>query len=324
MKDKMMKNPIKIAVAQFEPESGNKRQNLMTMESLVRQAADEDCAVISFHELCTTGYTFLKDLSKEQVDEMAEEIPEGDTVSQLIEMSNKYNITLLAGVLERDSGAYYNSYVAVNKDGYLARHRKLHPFISKYLSAGSTFTVFDLHGWKAGILICYDNNVIENVRATTLKGAEVLFAPHVTGCTPSSMPGRGYVSDALWQNREIDPVPLRQEFDGPKHREWLMRWLPARAYDNGIYYAFSNPIGYDGEHLKGGNAMILDPYGDLLSETKAFGPSLTTALLTPDKLTLAGGYRYRNARRPELYRDLFSAENDATTVPYWMDKTESE
>ncbi len=43
---------------------------------------------------------------------------------------------------------------------------------------------------------------------------------------------------------------------------WLMRWLPARGYDNGLCYAFTNPIGYDGGQLKKGNAMILDPYGE--------------------------------------------------------------
>jgi predicted amidohydrolase len=58
--------------------------------------------------------------------------------------------------------------------------------------SGNEYVVFDLLGWKCGMLICYDNNVIENVRATTLLGAEILFAPHVTMCTPSPMPGRGF------------------------------------------------------------------------------------------------------------------------------------
>ena len=99
-----------------------------------------------------------------------------------------------------------------------------------------------------------------------------------------------------------------------------MRWLPARAYDNGLYYAFTNPIGYDGEHLKNGNAMILDPYGEVLNEVKSFDDALTMATLTKDKLTLAGGYRYRNARRPELYKDILGQEHDATLKPVWMTK----
>ena len=187
---------------------------------------------------------------------------------------------------------------------------------------GSNYEVFDLMGWKCGILICYDNNIIENVRATTLLGAELIFAPHVTGCTPSAMPGRDYVADKFWQNREVDPVSLRLEFDGPKGRRWLMRWLPARAYDNGVYYAFTNPIGYDGEHLKNGNSMIIDPYGEIQSEIKSFDDEITIATLTKEKIPLAGGFRYRNARRPELYRDIIGKEHTSNFKPVWIKEKE--
>ena len=208
--------------------------------------------------------------------------------------------------------------MCVDETGLIAKFRKIHPFISRFMSPGNEYVVFDLKGWKCGILICYDNNIIENVRATVLKGAEIIFAPHVTGCTPSAMPGRGYVDDTLWRNRYNDPVPLRQEFDGPKGKGWLMRWLPARAYDNGVYYVFTNPIGYDGEHLKNGNSMIFDPYGELLNETKGFDNEITIATLTKDKLRLAGGYRYKAARRPELYRDIIGEEHFAEFKPSWM------
>ena len=46
------------------------------------------------------------------------------------------------------------------------------------------------------------------------------------------------------------------EFDGMKGRDWLMKWLPARAYDNAIYVIFSNPIGMDDDQLKNGCSMI--------------------------------------------------------------------
>lgn len=315
---KEMKDKLKVSSAQFEPKDGDKAYNLQTMEALIARAAKEGSDAISFHELCTTGYTHLKNLDRKTLMELAEEIPDGLTTHELVSLADRYDIVIMAGVLEKEGDHLYNSYVAVDRTGLLARFRKIHPFISSYLSSGEEYVVFDLKGWKCGILICYDNNVIENVRATTLLGAEVIFAPHVTGCTPSSMPGRGYVADELWQKREEDPVPLRMEFDGPKHRGWLMRWLPARSFDNGVYYVFSNPIGYDGEHLKGGNAMILDPYGELLAESRSFDSDIATAVLTRDKLTLAGGYRYRNARRPSLYAEILGQEHQAETKPYWL------
>ena len=309
---------LNVSVAQFEPKDGKKNVNLTIMEDLIMEAKKEGAEVISFHELCTTGYTFLQNLKREQLANLAEPIPDGPTTQRLIALADEYDIVVMAGVLEKENGRFYNTYVAVNGEGLIDRHRKLHPFISEHLSPGQSYTTFDLLGWKVGMLICYDNNVIENVRATALLGAEVIFAPHVTGCTPSAMPGRGFVSHQLWEEREDNPDALRNEFRGPKHRGWLMRWLPARAYDNGVYYAFSNPIGYDGEHLKGGNAMILDPYGELLAESNSFEADIATATLTRDKLQKAGGYRYRNARRPELYRDILGAGHESDTTPYWM------
>ena len=101
-----------------------------------------------------------------------------------------------------------------------------------------------------------------------------------------------------------------------------MRWLPARAYDNGVYYAFTNPIGYDGEHLKNGNSMIIDPYGEVQSEIKSFDDEITIATLTKEKITLAGGFRYRNARRPELYRDIIGKEHTSNFKPVWIKEKE--
>ncbi len=309
---------MKLAVAQFEPKSGNKNYNLSVIENLTQRAKSNGADVISFHEMSITAYTFTKDLSFDEISELAEEVPKGESTKQLIKISKENDIAILAGLVEKENNEIFNTYVCVYQGEVVAKFRKLHPFISKYMSAGSNYEVFDLLGWKCGILVCYDNNIIENVRATTLLGAELIFAPHVTGCTPSAMPGRDYVDDKFWQNRDLDPVSLRLEFDGPKGRRWLMRWLPARAYDNGVYYAFTNPIGYDGEHLKNGNSMIIDPYGELLTEIKSFNDSIAIATLTKDKIPLAGGFRYMNARKPELYRDIIGKEHTSVFKPVWI------
>lgn len=312
-----MKN-LQIAVAQFEPKDGDKAYNLSVIEKLTARAKDAGAQIVSFHELSITAYTFLKDLSRAELAALAEEAPQGESTQALIRLARQYDICILAGLVEKKNGQFFNTYVCVDKTGLVAKFSKLHPFIHPDLSPGNEYVVFDLLGWKCGILICYDNNIIENVRATVLLGADLIFAPHVTCCTPSAMPGRGYVDDALWQNRHLDPVPLRMEFDGPKGRQWLLRWLPARAYDNGVYYVYTNPIGYDGEHLKNGNSLILDPYGEMLTEVRSFDDDIALATITPDKLTKAGGYRYRNARRPELYRNILGRDHEARTRPVWM------
>jgi 5-aminopentanamidase len=172
---------------------------------------------------------------------------------------------------------------------------------------------------KCGILICYDNNIIENVRATALLGANIIFMPHVTMCTPSPRPGAGFVDPELWKDKEANREFLNQEFDGLKGRAWLMKWLPARAYDNAIYAVFSNPIGMDDDQLKNGRAMIIDPYGDVMAECRTLEDSIAIAEVTPEILTKAGGYRYINARRPELYGTIIAQPHRSEQKVVWLD-----
>ena len=312
-------NNIKISTAQFENRCGDKKYNLEVIERLSYRASSEGSDVIAFHECSVTGYTFARHLKKDQMLDLAESIPDGESTANLISIAKENGIVILAGLFEKDEhDNLFKSYVCVDKNGLVAKHRKLHPFINKYVLPGNSYTVFELLGWKCGILICYDNNIIENVRATKLLGADIIFMPHVTMCTPSTRPGAGFCDPELWKNRRNDPDSLRKEFDGPKGREWIMKWLPARAYDNGIYAVFSNPIGMDDDQLKNGCSMIIDPYGNVIAECRSFEDSYTTADITPDKLTLAGGYRYLKARRPELYKDIIGQKHTAELSVSWM------
>lgn len=311
---------LKVATAQFENKSGDKAYNLQQINDLSAKAAADGAQAIAFHECSVTGYTFARHLSKEQMLDLAEFIPDGPSIQRLTAIAREHNIAVLAGLFEKDAAdKLYKAYVCVDKNGLVAKYRKLHPFINPHLTPGDEYVVFDLLGWKCGILICYDNNVIENVRATALLGADIIFMPHVTMCTPSSRPGAGFVDPALWYNREADPTSLRLEFDSLKGRGWLMKWLPARAYDNGVYVVFSNPIGMDDDQLKNGCSMILDPFGDILAECRQLGDGFATATLTPEKLLQAGGYRYRKARRPELYRDVIGQQHASEQKVVWLD-----
>jgi predicted amidohydrolase len=315
---KPMEN-IKVATAQFENKSGDKAYNLGVIDQLAGRAAQQGAQVIAFHECSMTGYTFARHLSKNQLLDLAEFIPAGDSIQRLHQIACSHGITVLAGLFEKDDqGRIYKAYVCVDQNGLVAKHRKLHPFINPHITPGDSYTVFELLGWKCGILICYDNNIVENVRATTLLGAQIIFMPHVTMCTPSSRPGAGFVDPVLWQDREANPTALRLEFDGMKGRAWLMKWLPARAYDNGIYAVFANPIGMDDDQLKNGLSMILDPFGDIMAECRALADEVVTATLSPDKLRQAGGYRYLQARRPALYRDIVGLAHQPEQKVAWL------
>jgi predicted amidohydrolase len=224
-----------------------------------------------------------------------------------LQWSRQFGITIGAGLVESDSdGRLYNSYLVAMPDGRCVRHRKLHVFVSEFLTPGDSYTVFDTpHGCRVGVLICYDNNIIENARATALAGAEILLAPHQTGgCKSGSPHGMKVIDRALWDNRERDPAAIEAALRGDNGRGWLMRWLPARAHDNGMFLVFSNGVGPDDNEVRTGNAMILDPYGRLLAETWRAGDDLVVADLDLSLRDRCTGVRWMKARRPELYQSL--------------------
>jgi len=295
---------LRIAAAQFEARDADKGYNFSRIEALARRAVAMGAEVVSFHECCITGYTFLQELSRDELQAIAEPVPEGPSTQRLVALARALGVPLLAGLIESDGEKLYNTYVVAAPEGFLTRFRKLHAFISPHLSWGDRFVVFDLCGARCAILICYDNNLVENPRLVAMRGAEVVFAPHVTCGLESPMPGRGKIDKALWDNRERDPIPLRMEFLGPKGRGWLMHWLPTRAYENGVYYVFTNAVGVDHDTIKTGNAMIIDPFGEILVESQALGDDVVVGLCTPEKLALSSGQRYLKARRPELYAQL--------------------
>src|SRR4030095_4970423 len=121
---------IKIATAQFEHRSGDKEYNLSVIEKLAREAAAKGAHVIAFHECCISGYTFARHLSKEELLQVAERVPEGESIQRLIAIAKKFNIVILAGLFEKDSEEnLYKPYVCVDGNGVIASHHKLHPFI---------------------------------------------------------------------------------------------------------------------------------------------------------------------------------------------------
>ena len=297
---------IKVASVQFEHENGNKQANLAKIESFVKKAKAEDVEIIVFAEGCITGYWFWRNLSEAELLALAEPAFTGPSSQFLMELSRQYNMTIGAGLIENDNGKMYNTYIVAMPDGSFKKHRKLHAFESDYIHEGDSFTVFDTpHGCRVGVLICYDNNIFENVRITALMGAQIILAPHQTGGCRSNDPNiMGIIDMKLWENRHQNPKAIEDEFYGLKGRAWLMRWLPARAHDSGVFYIFSNSVGADDDEVRTGNAMIIDPYGRILSETWAAEDAMVTAELDLSLIEESTGQRWIRTRRPGLYQPL--------------------
>ncbi|MEX0928860.1 MAG: nitrilase family protein [Balneolales bacterium] len=314
--------PIKTASVQLNHVPGDKAGNLKLIRTFITRAAGQSVDLIVFPEMCITGYWHVRNLSRGEIEGLAERVPDGKSTQELLALSAKYRMTIGAGLIEiTGDGTLYNSYVVAMPNGEIAVHRKLHCFISGHMSSGDQYTVFDIpQGARVGVLTCYDNNISENVRMTALKGAEILMAPHQTGgCHSPSPRCMGKIDPELWVRRNEDPALLEQEFQGPKGKEWLMRWLPARAHDNGMFLIFSNGVGLDDDEVRTGHAMILDPYGSIITESRAIENDMVMAVLDPEIREMCTGQRWMKSRRPELYKPLTEStgkEEDTRTVRF--------
>ena len=298
---------LRVASVQFESAPGDKAANFRKVEDFVERAARQNVRLIVFPECCLTGYWFIRNLTVEALAQMAEPIFDGPSSRRLVDLAKRFGMTIGAGLVEAGPpGEFYNSYVVAMADGTAQRHRKLHAFEHPSVRSGSEFTVFDIPDrFRVGVLICYDCNIIENVRLTALQGAEILIAPHQTGGCRSRNPHlMGVIARRIWDERHKHPAAIEQELRSEKGRGWLMRWLPSRAHDNGLFLIFSNGIGVDDDEIRTGNAMILDPYGRILAETWKAGDDMVITDLDASLLADSTGGRWMRARRPQLYTPL--------------------
>src|SRR5207245_1450218 len=214
-RDHADKQTLRVAAVQFESAPADKEANFRKIEMFVERAARQNVRMVIFPECCITGYWFIRNLSVHELKGIAEPIFGGPSSQRLIELAKKFGMTIGAGLVEAGSpGEFYNSYIVALSDGTAQRHRKLHAFEHLSIRSGSDFTVFDIpEGFRVGVLIFYDCNIIENVRLTALRGAEILIAPHQTGGCRSKNPHlMGVIDRRLWENRRVNPKAIEREF----------------------------------------------------------------------------------------------------------------
>lgn len=300
------KSELTVASVQMTSDEYDKEKNLALMESFVKRAAAQGADVISFPEICLTGYNWILYADDEAtLLQHAERVPDGPSTQRVLGMAKANHIAVLYGLLEKDhENKLWNTFVACRPDGTTHAYRKIHAFENSLMQQGAEYPIFDLYGWKCGVLICYDNNLLENTLCYAVNGCELLFSPHQTGGFDIEVAGMGRIDVALWENRHANPSALRAEFQGPKGREWLTKWYPCRAYDSGMFHIFSNGVGLDTDEIRTGNAMIVDPNGIILAESRSIESDMTLATLQRSALENTIGRFHMKTRNPDLYGAL--------------------
>lgn len=298
---------LRVATVQFQHKANDKAYNLAKIHQFIDNAASQQVDVLVLPEMCITGYWHVPQLPEHAVYALSERVSDSESLALIKQKAITHQMAIGVGLIERaEDNTLYNTWVVCMPDGSLHKHRKLHAFEHPIIKSGEQYTVFETP-WdvKMGVLICWDNNLVENARANALLGADILLAPHQTGGTNSRSPhSMKPIPMTLWENRHQDPKSLQEAFQGEHGRGWLMRWLPARAHDNGMFVLFSNGVGRDEEEVRTGNAMIIDPYGRIVKESKAINDDMVIADIDLSLLENSTGRRWLTGRRLELYSIL--------------------
>ncbi|WP_366922032.1 hypothetical protein MFMK1_002461 [Metallumcola ferriviriculae] len=165
---------MKVGVVQMAPVFGDVKVNVEKALGLMDKA-DADLLVLP--ELFSTGYQFV---NKEEVMELAEEVPNGFTCEKLSEAAREKNIFIVAGMAEKGGENYYNSAVLIGPKGFVGRYRKAHLFYEEkfwFTPGDIEFPVFDIGKAKIGLMICFDWVFPEVSRILALKGAQIICQP---------------------------------------------------------------------------------------------------------------------------------------------------
>ena len=115
---------LKIATAQFEHKSGDKKYNLSVIEQLAKKASQEGTRVMAFHECSVTGYTFARNLMRQQLLDLAEYIPEGKA-SAISRNRRRHRYDPSGGCLKKTGTTNYTKLTSASRTGQ-AKYRKLH------------------------------------------------------------------------------------------------------------------------------------------------------------------------------------------------------
>src|SRR5512135_2841357 len=107
---------MKAGFYQFNPLFGEKGKNLQKVLSALHNT---DANLIVLPEFFATGYQFT---SKEEVAELSEEIPGGETVKVLSDLSMEKDLHIVAGLPERDGEQFYNSAVIIGPGGFMGTY----------------------------------------------------------------------------------------------------------------------------------------------------------------------------------------------------------
>lgn len=225
----------------------DREKNLSHFEKLISSIpAQTDLIVLP--EMFTTGFTMTPE--KKAEDHL------GKGFEFMKTMAVKKNAVVTGSVSTKENSHYYNRLYWVDSKGVYDYYDKRHLFRmakeEQHYRGGKTKIIKELKGWKICPLICYD-----------------LRFP-------------------VWSRNKFNKETSTWDYDvliyvanWPEVRNYPWKQLLiARAIENQCYVIGVNRIGKDGnDFTHSGDSMVINPRGEIISQTKANEESVETICL---------------------------------------------
>jgi len=268
-----------------------KEHNLRRIEQGLAVAGERGSDVAIFGECSNVRHL---PLDNGQAREHADEVP-GAVTDRIADIARQHSMNILAPLVGICDGKLRNVTVLIGRDGSIVgQYYKAHlplPEIEWRFEAGEDIPTFEFDFGRVGVMTCMDIEYPEHALVLMLRGAEVIFFPHVQS-------GWG----------EID---------------WEIRYR-ARAIDTGLHIVSACYGVEKGEAWRPGmmigRSSVIGPDGTIIADAGRHAGVLTTRIdLDRRRITNFHFARMcertlavKASRRPELYADLVNlAHRDA-------------
>jgi beta-ureidopropionase len=260
---------LRLAVAQMESRVHEFERNMSKMKTLLSSAREQEVDVLVLPKGINSGYAFE---SKEEVIELAEEIPKGPFSKELAKWSKNGGM-VVAGLSEKTEDGPYDSGVIFSGGKYIATYRKIHLYGKDkdwFLPGNQEPEVFQFNNYRFGMILGFDWAFPEITRILALKGAQIVFHPN-----------------SLLHS-------------------YCHRAMITRSIENRIFTATSSRVGEDRGFRFIGGSQVTDPRGHVLLRMEYDEEDIAWIDIEPsaaDNKVIEGNDIIKD-RRPEFYGKL--------------------
>jgi len=243
---------LRTAIFQYSARDERPERRLQRLHDALRAAGQGAFDLVVCPELFLSGYNVGAEVA-----ELAQPA-DGAFFRAAAAVARECKTALVYGYPETAAGnRICNAAVCIGRDGQLrANHRKLrlpNDFERRWFTPGESYTLLDLGGFRVALLVCYEVEFPEAVRACALAGADVVVAP----------------------------TALKAEWT------FVARQLvPTRAFENGVFLLYANYCGHENGFDYLGESCIIGPGGEEIARAGG-DEGLITGLLDRNRIAEA-------------------------------------